>query len=436
MFDELCIILLTFRLIGKQVLVLKACRLYNTFGSGAIHSIYAQFMAQSAIHNKGRKIGLLRGATTRFATWFYAMMRLLRMKDVLMSTVHAAQFKEVEKTDVVSSAIKDINDPKFFKAMYIVLRAVYPAIRVLRYCDKGEPCMDKLYYLTSRATDAINRSKEFLNDPVNFQFEEDITLVMEEQEIYGAATANEDDTQIEPEFSDEEEDAPESDEEESENESTSAPVEEVQPTSFWGKVSKAWDERSKKLEHDWSITGWALSVMPEVYVDARARLTGPDRDAIERVVRKLMTYPYPNKFPHLEGKSEDDIVDLFWDEFKSFSNKTAPFDRPARWNSESARMGKSWIWHEKYSRPHTKVLGIIACEVTSKNLGMGPCERNWGGVKGIKTGNKVRIRGDNVNKRAIIYTSALVNEARMRKEAQERTDARGCSMMFSDDDMK
>jgi hypothetical protein len=67
---------------------------------------------------------------------------------------------------------------------------------------------------------------------------------------------------------------------------------------------------------------------------------------------------------------------------------------------------------------------------------MGPCERNWGGVKGIKTGNKVRIRGDNVNKRAIIYTSALVNEARMRKEAQERTDARGCSMMFSDDDMK
>jgi hypothetical protein len=56
-------------------------------------------------------------------------------------------------------------------------------------------------------------------------------------------------------------------------------------------------------------------------------------------------------------------------------------------------MGKSWIWHEKYSRPHSKVLGIVACEVTSKNLRMGPCERNWGGLKGIKTGNKVRIAG-------------------------------------------
>jgi hypothetical protein len=58
------------------------------------------------------------------------MMRLLRMKDVLMSTVHAAQFKEVDKTDIVSAIIKDINDPKFFKAMYIILRAIYPAIRV------------------------------------------------------------------------------------------------------------------------------------------------------------------------------------------------------------------------------------------------------------------------------------------------------------------
>jgi hypothetical protein len=100
-----------------QVLVLKACRLYNTFGSGAIHGIYAHFMAQSAIHNKGRKIGLLQGATSRFATWCYAMMRLLRMKDPLLSTVHLASFKDLEKTDVIHATIFDITDPKFFKAL-------------------------------------------------------------------------------------------------------------------------------------------------------------------------------------------------------------------------------------------------------------------------------------------------------------------------------
>ena len=57
-------------------------------------------------------------------------------------------------------------------------------------------------------------------------------------------------------------------------------------------------------------------------------------------------------------------------------------------------------------------------------------------MKGIKTGNKVRISGESMNKQAIIYTSALVNEARIRKAAKERMDAKGCSMMFSDDDMK
>ena len=32
--------------------------------SGANHAIYAQFMAQSSMANKGRKVGLLRGAGT------------------------------------------------------------------------------------------------------------------------------------------------------------------------------------------------------------------------------------------------------------------------------------------------------------------------------------------------------------------------------------
>ena len=50
--------------------------MYNVFGSGANHAIYAQFMAQSALANRGRKVGLLRGAGTRMALWFYAMMRL------------------------------------------------------------------------------------------------------------------------------------------------------------------------------------------------------------------------------------------------------------------------------------------------------------------------------------------------------------------------
>ncbi len=75
-------------------------------------------------------------------------------------------------------------------------------------------------------------------------------------------------------------DAMEPDEDSSEDESSSGPAEGEESDSFWGKVSKAWNEPSKKLDHDWAITGWALSVMPEVYKDARERLTGHHRNAI------------------------------------------------------------------------------------------------------------------------------------------------------------
>ena len=72
--------------------------------------------------------------------------------------------------------------------------------------------------------------------------------------------------------------------------------------------------------------GWALYVMPEEYKDACDRLTGMHKDTIHWVGWKLFKYPYTNKFPDLKGKSEDDIVDLFWDKFKAFCNKTVSFD--------------------------------------------------------------------------------------------------------------
>ena len=95
-----------------QILILKACRLYNVFGSGANHGIYAQFMAQSALANKGRKVGLLMGAGTRMALWFYAMMRLLRLKQPLTATIHQQKFVHLNLNNSVRAAVQDVNDDK------------------------------------------------------------------------------------------------------------------------------------------------------------------------------------------------------------------------------------------------------------------------------------------------------------------------------------
>ena len=134
------------------------------FGSGASHGIYAIFMTQSAMHNRGKKIGPLRGAGTRFATWFYAFIRLLRLKDAFLATMHQAEFCALSLNDTAGAAMKDIKDKTFWQAMHVLSRAVYPAIRVLCHCDSNTPAMDEVFMLSNCCLDAITKSAGDLND--------------------------------------------------------------------------------------------------------------------------------------------------------------------------------------------------------------------------------------------------------------------------------
>ncbi len=61
---------------------------FTNFGSSASQCIYAQFMVQASAFNNGKKIGLLQGTGTSFATWFYSMHRLLWHKAALKATIY------------------------------------------------------------------------------------------------------------------------------------------------------------------------------------------------------------------------------------------------------------------------------------------------------------------------------------------------------------
>ena len=47
------------------------------------------------------------------ASWFYAMMRLLRLKQPLKATVHQPKFLDLHLTARVREAVIDINDDNF-----------------------------------------------------------------------------------------------------------------------------------------------------------------------------------------------------------------------------------------------------------------------------------------------------------------------------------
>ena len=201
-------------------------------------------------------------------------------------------------------------------------------------------------------------------------------------------------------------------------------------------ILQTWNKRATKLEHDYAIAGWCFCVLKEVREDVKENMTQEHHLALERVVKRLHVPPCPNKSKRIAGMKEGEIVDRFWDEFQTFKKESPPFDSASRWNSQHALQGKSHLWHEKYSLPYTDVLGFVACRVTSKTLGVGPCERNWAAVKNVKTGKRQNLGGDSVERRSILYSTALINEARLHREANEKIDAEGPTAMFCDDNFK
>ncbi len=98
------------------------------------------------------------------ALWFYAVIRFLCLQQPLKATIHQQKFLDLTLTKSAKGAVQDINDDNFWKCMHILLRAVFPALRALWYCDSNTPCMDKIYYLSHRTTVAIENLQDDLND--------------------------------------------------------------------------------------------------------------------------------------------------------------------------------------------------------------------------------------------------------------------------------
>ena len=208
------------------------------------------------------------------------------------------------------------------------------------------------------------------------------------------------------------------------------------PLKLGESILQTWKKWASKLEHDYAIVGWCLCVLKEVREDVKENMSQEHHLALERVVKRLHVPPCPNRSKRIAGMKEGEILDRFWDEFQTFKKESPPFDSASRWNSQHALQGKSHLWHEKYSLPYTDVLGFVACRVTSKTLGVGPCERDWAAVKNVKMGKRQNLGDVSVEKWSILYLTALISELRLYREANETIDAEGPTTMFCDDDFK
>ena len=100
------------------------------------------------------------------------------------------------------------------------------------------------------------------------------------------------------------------------------------------------------------------------------------------------------------------------------------------------KAGKSYQWHELCSLPYYAVFGKAVCRVSSKILGIGCAQQAWGDVKHLKTNQRVNISRKRVEKQAILYTIARINEARARREARESSVVEDQETMWGDEGIK
>ncbi len=191
-------------------------------------------------------------------------MRLLCLKGFLKLTIHQQKFHDLDLDSSAKAAVRDIEDDKLWKCMYILLCSVFPTLRALPYCDASKPSMDKIFFLSHRTTQAIEKSKEFLDDEsLSGSIKTDANLIHEGNLVWGSIHDDHDEDDeddnvvflVEPSSDDDDFDSDDNEEERNGD---------VFNLTFWGQIKWHWNHHKTKLEHKYAITAWALCVMEDV----------------------------------------------------------------------------------------------------------------------------------------------------------------------------
>jgi hypothetical protein len=117
-------------------------KLRNIFGS--VHHIpKAIFETHSKQHNRGIYLGFIKPSECRMAGEHIGLLRLLRLKNALRSTIMLREWIDLR---IFNTDCAILMNPEFWKLLFVMCRALYAPMRVLRLADQKTPAMDKLYY--------------------------------------------------------------------------------------------------------------------------------------------------------------------------------------------------------------------------------------------------------------------------------------------------
>jgi hypothetical protein len=243
-----------------------------------------------------------------------SLLRMVRLRPALESTITSTEFTSAKpkvsfmkyflfcktQTHVLTNnaqlpkgILNIIKSERFWNHLKLFLRAIYPALLVLRLADSNKPCMDKLYHYVRRMDETLKKSKELLDNAEKEVLKEystkknDVEAKMISYFLVSTSTDGVLDLKLceEDMESDEEENVSEDKaDDDSFDEETSQNL--LNSNSTLGdKVIDFWKKRRQKLCHDVAMTGWMLSPDPEIRVTIDQH-TAEHVYAVERLLTK------------------------------------------------------------------------------------------------------------------------------------------------------
>ena len=122
-------------------------------------------------------------------------------------------------------------------------------------------------------------------------------------------------------------------------------------------VCKLWKNIQLHINTDFSVTGWMICVITHIHKYSKYHSDSDHRKQVNNVIKTLFY-----------GASEEEMSvtqDIFWTEYTEFDNNIGSFDADEFIRKrKDIKDGNSHFWHQKYSLPCTKVLGIDAAGIS------------------------------------------------------------------------
>ncbi len=350
---------------------------YYVFGSGSNQVTHALFMEQARRYNGNRTINLMCAVDTPIGCVF-SLMRMFRMKDSLIATLHTEGFQKAKIRGRLLKTVlcQILSDLEIWNQLYLVLRCLFPLCQLLVLADSDAPAMELLHFYLRKAREAMDLSEEHMNAS---EFQEVIPRPLQElNDIHPES--------VFPMISDKE------------NSCSDFSLEKKTLHLF---IKDSFDKHTNILDSPLSITAYALSVDPDVIEHKNLHLTQWHFKMIDKYIETA--------FPEVRGPDLGAIKVAMREEIEDhLHSQSLPVHARPLGYKPNENIKTLFDFARIFKKRTTRFLGLVACRIGSKDIGNGGAHLCLKTIGDVKQGQTCSMSTEAISNLGILQGQAVI----------------------------